>query len=232
MSINSDAISVGADVASTLPPGPASTGGTWLDPIKLSQHNAAENAAAPTAAKPGKFDPRRLRLSQGFEAGAVNKTSTITAHKPDRHNWFMVHQDPDYHFQTMVLDIKAARETYLVEPGLREELALELTPKLIVPCITRQHNVFLWAVSLPDASGRSNSWVESAMEAVEKGMHGWIRLVANMEAGGYDTYQPRVQLDPPVWPDLTLEDMLEKAFGHYMIDSLDHPRVRALFGEI
>src|SRR5450759_1126237 len=201
--------------------------------ITPAEHpNAVENAANPTTTKPGRFDPARLRLSQVFEAGAVSKTSTITARKPDRHNWFMVHSDPSYHFQTMVLDIKADRETYLVEPELREELALELTPKLIVPCITRQHHVFLWAVALPDQSGRANTWAQSAMEAVQKGMVGWIRLVANIEAGGYDTYQPRVQLDPPVWPDLTMEAMLEKAFGHYMIDSLDHPRVRALFGEV
>jgi hypothetical protein len=124
-------------------------------------------------APPSTFLPK---IVLGFEAGAVNKTCTITAHKPDRHSWFMAHQDPDYHFQTMVLDIKAARETYLVEPDLREELALELSPRLIIPCITRQHDVFLWAVSLPDSSGRSNTWVDSAMEAVEKAMHGWIRI--------------------------------------------------------
>jgi hypothetical protein len=223
-----------ADVAATLtpPPKPPSFVDARFDATALRQPNTVENPLNPTTTNAGRFDPARLRFSQGFEAGATNKSYPITARKPDRHCWFMAHTDPSYHFQTMVLDIKADRETYLVEPDLREELALELTPKLIVPCITRQHNVFLWPVSLPDESGRVNKWTNSAMDAVEEAMHGWIRLVANMEAGGYDTYRPRVQIDPPTWPDLTLEAMLEKAFRHYLIDTLDHPRVRALLGEV
>src|ERR1019366_7450121 len=77
---------------------------------------------------------------------------------------FMAHPDPAaYHFVTMVLDIKAERETYLVEPDLREELGRELTPKVIVPCITRQSNVFMWPVSLPSSTGRTNTWTQSAL---------------------------------------------------------------------
>src|ERR1039458_8016708 len=119
-----------------------------LNPTNLQQSDTAEDAANPTSAKTGRFNPSRLRLSQSFAAGATTRTSPITAHKPDPHNWFMAHPDPAaYHFVTMVLDVKAEREIYLVEPDLREELGRELTPKVIVPCITRQSNVFLWPVS-------------------------------------------------------------------------------------
>ena len=214
------------------PPQAPNVGDYSLNSTNLRQPDTAENAANPTSAKTGRFDPTRLRLAQSFAAGATTRTSPITAHKPDPHNWFMAHPDPAYHFMTMVLDIKVERETYLVEPGLREELGRELTPKVIVPCITRQSNIFLWPVSLPSSTGRTNTWTQSALDAVQEAMQGWIRLVANSEAGGYDAYHPRVQIDPPVWPDLTLEEMLEKAFGHYLIDSLDHPRVRALLGEV
>jgi hypothetical protein len=219
-----------ADLAATgALPKPLSFVDIRLDPTKLTQSNTPETAANPTTTKPGKFDPSRLRLNQGFEAGATTRTSPIAARKPDPHNWFMAHPDPAYHFVTMVLDIKAEREIYLVEPDLREELGHELTPKVIVPCITRQNNIFLWPVSLPSSTGRTNTWTQNALDAVQSAMRGWIRLVANIEAGGYDVHHPRVEIDPPKWPDLTLEDMLEKAFGHYLIDSLDHPRVRALF---
>lgn len=193
-----------------------------------------DTPAVPTAARrASKFDPVRLRLPQTFEGGAVTRTSTITARKPDRHNWFMVHPDADgYHFSTLVLDIKADRELYLIAPELRDELGVELVPRMIVPCITRQATIFLWPLALPDSNGRANSWTESALEAVRAAMEGWVRVVPNMEAGGYDLYRPRVQLDLPTWPDLTLEQMLEKAFNHQMIESLDHPRVRALRGEV
>jgi hypothetical protein len=217
-----------ADPAPTMPHEPLISGDGRLDPTKHDSSSPAENAAS----KHSKFDPARFRLDQSFAAGATNKTLTITAHKPDRHSWFMADPDPSHHVPNMMLDIKLDRETYLIDPSLLEELAFELTPKLIVPCITRQANVFMWVVALPDDSGRVNSWTESALEVVDKAMHGWIRIVANMEARGYDIYQPRVEIALPKWPDLTLESMLEMAFKHYLIESLDHPRVRALRGEV
>jgi hypothetical protein len=217
-----------ADVAATMPPGPLSSGGDWLDPAKFRPSTPAESVTG----KHSKFDPARFRLDQSFAAGATNKTLTITTHKPDRHSWFMADPDPSHHVPNMMLDIKLDRETYLIDPSLLDELAFELTPKLIVPCITRQSNVFMWVVALPDDSGRINTWTQSALEAVEKAMHGWIRIVANMEARGYDIHEPRVKIDPPKWPELTLENMLEMAFKHYLIESLDHPRIRALRGEV
>src|ERR1039457_6567982 len=90
---NSDVVPA-ADFAATMPPGPLSSGGGWLDPAKLHPANPAENVASQRS----KFDPARFRLDQSFAAGATNKKSTITAHKPDPHNWFMAHPDPAFHF--------------------------------------------------------------------------------------------------------------------------------------
>jgi hypothetical protein len=180
-----------------------------------------------------RFDPASLRIDQGYATGAVTRTSPITARKPDKHNWFRAHNDPsNYHLETLALDIKADRELYLVKRELHAELGLELVPRLLVPCITRQHNVFIWPVTLPDATGRSNPWTETALDAVRAAMDGWVRVVANMEAGGYDVYHPHAtNIDPPEWPDLTLEDMLAKAFKNNYIASMDHPLIRRLRGE-
>jgi hypothetical protein len=182
--------------------------------------------------KLSKFNPANFRLSQTFEGGATSKDSTITVHKPEKHSWFTVHPDQAYHCPALVLDLKQDRETYLIGKDLRDELAMELTPKLLVPCISRQGSIFIWPVSLPTGDGPANSWTDRALEAVKEAMSGWIRLVANMDAKGYDIVRPRVQIDLPKWPSLSLEEMLEKAFGHHLIESLDHPRIRALRGEV
>src|ERR1035441_8097503 len=84
-----------ADLAATgALPKPLSFVDIRLDPTKLTQSNTPETAANPTTTKPGKFDPSRLRLNQGFEAGATTRTSPIAARKPDPHNWFMAHPAP------------------------------------------------------------------------------------------------------------------------------------------
>ena len=187
-----------ADLAATLTPPQAPNAGDYsLGPTNLRQPETSENAVNPIIAKTGRFDPTRLRLAQSFAAGATTRTSPITARKPDPHNWFMAHPDPAaYHFVTMVLDVKAEREIYLVEPGLREELGRELTPKVIVPCITRQSNVFLWPVSLPSSTGRTNSWTQSAMDAVQDAMQG-----AGLDSVGCQQRGRRIRRLSPPRPD-------------------------------
>ena len=87
--VNIETVTV-ADVAATLTPLKApNIDDHSLDPTDLQQPNTAENAVNPITAKTGRFNPTRLRLAQSFAAGATTRTSPITAHKPDPHNWFM-----------------------------------------------------------------------------------------------------------------------------------------------
>jgi hypothetical protein len=183
-------------------------------------------AATPPASPTSKF--ARYRADQSFATGSTTKTLPITVHKPDRFNWFTVHPDPSYQFPAMMLDLKLERETYLVAPEIQAELDGLLSPKIIVPCLTRQGACFMWPVTAPDASGRVNTWTTTAMEAVQMATKGWVRIVADMAMGGYKIYQPQVELTPIAWPDLNPDEMLEKAFHHLQIDSIDHPRVRAI----
>jgi hypothetical protein len=182
-------------------------------------------------ASPKRSKWERFRRDQGFEAGATNRISAIKVGKPDQFTWFRVHPNPDFHFPAEVFDYKPQRETFLIEPTLRNDVEIQLTPKLIVPCITRLWNIFLWPVSLPKDDGRENKWTETALDAVRQGMQSWIRVAANMDNGAYDIILPRAEMDAPVWPDLTMEQMMDRGFKNLVIDRLDHPRLKLMRGD-
>ncbi len=55
--------------------------------------------------------------------------------------------------------------------------------------------------------------------------------MANMGAGTYDVLEARGQFPDPVWPEVTLEKLLELAFKDRFIDNLDHPVLKRLRGE-
>jgi hypothetical protein len=110
-------------------------------------------------------------------------------------------------------------------------LATDLVAKIIFPAITRQGVLFLWPVRLPDESGKLDNWNRSALEAAQLAMAGWVRVSSNLPLGGYDVIRPKADFPDPVWPDLDLQQMLAIAFKHFFIDSLEHPRLRAIRGE-
>jgi hypothetical protein len=91
--------------------------------------------------------------------------------------------------------------------------------------------VFLWPVKLPDEDARFNSWNDSAREAVSKAMEAWVRVVANMQVGGYEYQIAIADLPEPTWPDCSFNEILSIAFkGDRLIDSVDHHLVQRLRG--
>ena len=58
-----------------------------------------------------------------------------------------------------------------------------------------------------------------------------MRMTANQALGGYEAKYAFGDLPEPVWPDLTLEQLLTIGFRQYLIDSREHPMIRMLRGE-
>ena len=184
----------------------------------------------PTAAK---FDPARLRVSQNFgELAATRKVLTsVPVTKPNKQQWVRVHPDESYRENVALIEVKESRTMYVVDPSLVFELADEIIYATLYTAMTREGTVFLWPVRLPDADGRPNSWFDSAREAAAESANGWVRVVANMNTGGYDYWVAPGTLAEPEWPELTYADLLAIAFkGDRFIDSIDHPLVARLKG--
>jgi hypothetical protein len=185
-------------------------------------------------AAPDPFDPATLRMSQDFAALADVKPilATVPVRKPNRQDFVRVHPSEDYQLTTALLELKEERETYLVAPDLRHELFGELVPVMIFTAINRQGVVFLWRCRLPDETGRTNPWHESALEAAERAKSKWTRVQADMSLGAYRIYEAHGDLPEPEWPQESLRDLLSIAFKGRYIDDLDHAVLKRLRGEI
>jgi hypothetical protein len=60
----------------------------------------------------------------------------------------------------------------------------------------------------------------------------WIRVVANMAAGCYDVYEATGISVEPQWPDMEFKEILRLCFKDRFIESLDHPFLKKLRGEV
>lgn len=179
-------------------------------------------------------DVDKLRLSQDFRSsiGVKKEILTIPVRKPDRQWFVQTHPSDDYRFPTAILEIRDDRETYLVAPALREELAAEVIPVELVATMNRQGDPFLWPIRLPREDGRVNEWNRSSAEAAEKARGNWIRVGTNQSIGSYEVFCATGDLPPPVWPEITMKQMIRTAFRDRILDDATHPVVRRLRGEI
>jgi hypothetical protein len=179
------------------------------------------------------FDLENLRLSQSFGelVGVKKLLTTVPVRKPGKQDFFRVRPGEDWRLETMVLEIKEDRETYLVAPEIWPELPGELVPKVLFLTISRQGVVAIWPVRLPGEDGRQDAWSRSALEAADLGQKSWIRLAANMSLGAYEVYRAiRDDLPEPIWPEKSFNEILKIAFQDKYIQTLDHPVIRRLKG--
>jgi hypothetical protein len=139
------------------------------------------------------FDLDSLRLPQDFSAstGVKKILTTVPIRRPDPQAFIRVHPDPGWRLQTLVLEVKASRETYLIHPSLRDELLArhEVVPKVLLTTITRQGVLLLWPIRLSDQDGRLDSWNQSALEATLPAQTHWVRVVPNHDLRGYEVHQ-------------------------------------------
>ena len=182
------------------------------------------------------FDPERLKLSQDFAAdlGVKKAMLTVPVDKPKPEWWVRVRPEETYRLQTLILNMKEDREKFLIAPELRHELVTEpmVSAQAIFTAVNRQGVVFLWPVRLPGPDGKIDQWSKSAMEAATMAMTGWIRMASNMALGAYDCWETTAPLPEPQWPDMPFKELLKVAFKDHYLDTLDHPVLKRLRGEL
>lgn len=225
------------------PPPPDNTAAP--EPITNPTHapvpTPPEPPTAPTTtpparpASPDPFDPVSLRLGTDYSEGlGVRKViSTIPNRKPNKSEWFRVRPGEEWRLQTAVLELEKGveRATYLVAPSLWPDLSGEIAPALLLTCVNRAGDLFLWRVKLPGADGRSNTWTDSALQIAKAAEDSWARMVSDTANGIYTHYEPSTDLPDPRWPTISFREIIRIAFRDRMIESLDHPVIRELRGD-
>jgi hypothetical protein len=223
-----------------IPPDDAAVPEQVATPTPSLEPTQAEPLAAPTTPPPARpeppdpFDPAALRLGADYAEGlGVRKVITLVPNrKPNKSEWFQVRPGEAWRLQTAVLELERGieRSTYLVTPSLWAELSGEISPALLLTCINRANDLFLWRIKLPGPDGRSNTWTESALEIAQAAAGTWCRMKSDTTNGIYSHWVSTEPLSDPKWPDLTFNEIIKLAFRGRMIDSLDHPVVRELRG--
>ena len=92
--------------------------------------------------------------------------------------------------------------------------------------------MFLWPVRVPDADGRGNNWHISALRAAELAMTKWVRMQANMTDKAYDVFEATGTINDPEWPEMDFAKMLKTCFQDRYIESMNHPILKQLRGEM
>ena len=118
----------------------------------------------------------------------------------------------------------------MVAPEMRDQLFPELQPARLFTTINRQGVVSLWPCKLPGPDGRQNPWHQTALEAAELAMTKWVRIAANLNLGGYETFVAQADLPDPEWPEHPFQELLRIGFGNHFVDRLDHPLIDRLLG--
>ena len=208
-------------------------------PPKPSDEDVSESRETVTNcddSPPDPFDLDQLRLSQDFLAtGAVKPILTsVPVRDPHRHEFIRVRPGEKWRISAMLLGDKANRnETYLV-PGFIQahlfgsELLNEMKSGIVFLVMSRLSPIpFLWPQPATD-----NKWHESALECAAQAEKQWVRIASDMHAGMYVPYPAKVELSEPEWPPkVTFQDFIRLGFKDRVIDSLDHPILKRLWGE-
>lgn len=183
---------------------------------------------------PNPFDPTRLRIGQRATEGQDVRRILVSVlvRKPNRQEFFQTHPDPEMWLEAAILEFKQDRQSFIVSPELAPYLPGEAVTKLLIPTVTIHGALFLWPIKLPDEQGRLDEWNSVALEAAERAQSKWVRLIANTGAGTYDVLEAAGNFRAPVWPDKSLQQLLEIAFKGRVIEAMDHPVLRRLRGEI
>ena len=195
------------------------------------------NGSGPVEPEPtSPFDTERLRSTPLESIGVEKITLTIPVRRPGRNEFFRVHPDPEMVLDWYVLerDAEGDREIYWVTEQFRCDLLDELRPVRLFVCVNKRGTEFLWPARLPGCDNRlGRRWHESALEIAERAKSLWVKMQGKRDLGAYEMYVARGDLGDPVWSEKTLSERLALAFkGDLLIDSIDHPVLRELAGEL
>jgi hypothetical protein len=191
------------------------------------------NAADAAAFNP--FSPENLLLDQSFSevAGVKRLLTTVPCRRPHSQDWFRTHPAPEFRQNAAIIVMQNDQETYVVSAKVVPALVTECVGVTLHTAITRQHNIFIWPIRLPDQlTGRDMNWWISARTAADFASRRWIRIRADQNLGAYQIYEAdAAALGDPQWPqDLDFWNLCEIAFKNHLIDSLDHPVIQKLQG--
>ena len=143
--------------------------------------------------------------------------------------------EENYSMDTNILSLKTDNEWYLIDPDILHQIQLESQLKVMTlyVCVTMNSTPFVTCIPQPNELGQINSWHESGHRTMEEAKQFWVRRQADRSNGGYIiTKAMNAKLPDPKWPEMTLSEIVDRAFDKFYIDNMDHPVLQRLRGEM
>jgi hypothetical protein len=180
-------------------------------------------------------DLDKLRISQDFANDSL--TTKVEAaplvRKPHGQEFIRVHSQPEWQLHTFVFKVTEDDSFFIVDKSLAPELMGEagFALRIILTCVTRSGEVFLWPVEVPDGDGANKAYATSALEAAEAAKEGWVRMRWDRGSRSYVHTRAKADFGDPRWPCLPFDKLLQLAFLDRYIGDRDHITLKRLRGE-
>ena len=189
----------------------------------------------PDDERPDPLNPDLYRVSgptAQVEAGIL----AVPVRKPNRQEFVRVHPDPEYTRDVELLEFTGGggdKELYLVAPQVRPMVSDDLRPYLLHTAISRDKVLFLWQVRITaDSNDGGRRWSQTALAATAEAKELWIKLQSNRALGGYEIVRAVTDHGDPKWPGLTFNEIFAIAFRDKLVDSVEHPVIQKITGEL
>lgn len=184
------------------------------DEVKIGREEGNKKSRAVLLAE-------ELVISAGDEDATVDEDVALRCGKPERGQFFMIHQDVRADVRFIKVKNGTTEERYVVPKSLAGKLDYVQTATVFLGAYTNDSQ-FLW----PIGTG-NDTWSISARKCAKDAMSQWIRLVPQQNAG---VYKKRVANNLEQTPDFggldakPFHELLTMAFDEaHIITSLDHP---------
>jgi hypothetical protein len=182
------------------------------------------------------YDPLDLSNLIATDADIeVGTVAPVRVRKPKSREFFRVHPSEDFTGPMWLLEheIDMDVETYVVTEQMRPLLADEIKLMQMFTCVNKFGAVFLWPIQLPtDCDKRIRQIAEAKLRAAEEAKNKWVQLKWSRHHGAHITKIAQGDLGEPIWGAEDFQQLVRTAFGTEVIDSVDHPVVRELNGEL
>jgi hypothetical protein len=208
-----------------------------------TQEPAKESAFAPVSE--AEIENMQSLMTEMAEAsdvnGAVNrevlaeakakKLTRIPFRKISGKDFFHLKNDKEYFRQSVgVIESRqsGASTLFLVAPKVVLPTAIrkELKRANVYTGVTATREFFLLYIFKNDTT-----WYTSAIEMMRLALNNWIKVEANMSAGGYDYYPAPMKIANPDWTALpSFDELLALAFRGRIIESANHPVILKMLG--
>jgi hypothetical protein len=205
-----------------------------ISDAKIVELARAEAAPAPNILGGGKkrrIDLDAIRADVSAPSGATKREyHVIPVRKPGNQKCFRTFPQEQWYVGAAIAvrEGDADRKPYLFTAKMAALVPAQVGKVTFVPYVDRQLNLCLWPLK-HNHLDHPNDFNTSAMNIAYSAITEWGHMV---NSGSMYTWIPGVgNWADPVLPDISIEDMIDKAFpGDRFIENTDHPFMQELLG--